>query len=56
MLAAWQYMINAVQSGMTPAEVADQVFTAISQRRLYILTHPATKALVRERMDNILGS
>jgi NAD(P)-dependent dehydrogenase (short-subunit alcohol dehydrogenase family) len=56
MLAVWQHMIDAVQSGMSPAEVTDQVFTAIRERRLYILTHPATKALVRERMDDILGS
>ena len=55
LLAAWQYMTNAVQSGMPPAEVADQVFAAINERRLYILTHPATKALVRERMEGILG-
>jgi NAD(P)-dependent dehydrogenase (short-subunit alcohol dehydrogenase family) len=56
MLAAWQYMTAAVQSGMSPAEVADQVFTAMRERQLYILTHPATKALVRERMEDILGT
>jgi NAD(P)-dependent dehydrogenase (short-subunit alcohol dehydrogenase family) len=56
MLAAWQYMANAVQSGISPAEVADQVFTAMRERQLYILTHPATKSLVRERMEEILGS
>jgi NAD(P)-dependent dehydrogenase (short-subunit alcohol dehydrogenase family) len=56
MLAVWQYMVSAVQSGISPAEVADQVFTAIRERQLYILTHPATKALVRERMESILGS
>jgi NAD(P)-dependent dehydrogenase (short-subunit alcohol dehydrogenase family) len=56
MLAVWQYMSDAVRSGMSPAEVADQVFSAIRAQQLYILTHPATKALVRERMDDILGS
>jgi NAD(P)-dependent dehydrogenase (short-subunit alcohol dehydrogenase family) len=55
-LAAWRYMSAAVQSGMSPAEVADQVFAAIGEGRLYILTHPATKTLVRERMEQILGS
>jgi hypothetical protein len=48
-------MVDAVQSGMSPAQVAECVFTAIRERQLYILTHPETKALVRERMEGILG-
>jgi NAD(P)-dependent dehydrogenase (short-subunit alcohol dehydrogenase family) len=55
LLAAWQYMIQAVQSGMSPDQVADRVFTAIRERQLYILTHPETTALVRARMEGILG-
>jgi NAD(P)-dependent dehydrogenase (short-subunit alcohol dehydrogenase family) len=55
LLAAWQYMVDAVQSGMPPAQVAECVFTAIRERQLYILTHPETKALVRARMEGILG-
>jgi NAD(P)-dependent dehydrogenase (short-subunit alcohol dehydrogenase family) len=55
LLAAWQYMTEAIQSGMSPAQVAECVFTAIREQQLYILTHPATKALVRSRMESILG-
>ncbi|MBX2997657.1 MAG: SDR family NAD(P)-dependent oxidoreductase [Caldilineaceae bacterium] len=46
---------QAAPPGMTPEQVADCVFTAIRENRLYILTHPESKAWVRERMENILA-
>jgi NAD(P)-dependent dehydrogenase (short-subunit alcohol dehydrogenase family) len=42
-------------TGMTPEEIADCLFTAIRENRLYILTHADSKAWVRERMENILA-
>jgi NAD(P)-dependent dehydrogenase (short-subunit alcohol dehydrogenase family) len=40
---------------MTPEQIADCVFRAIRENRLYILTHPESKAWVGERMENILA-
>jgi len=49
-------MISAViEAGMPPAEVADHVVEAIQQKRFYILTHPDTKAAIRNRMEAILA-
>ncbi len=46
---------RAIQSGIPPSEVADQVFRAIVDERLYILTHPEeARVLVEERLGNIL--
>jgi NAD(P)-dependent dehydrogenase (short-subunit alcohol dehydrogenase family) len=45
---------QAVQSGITPAQVADTVFEAIRQEKFYILTHPTTKLAVQVRMTDIL--
>lgn len=38
-----------------PDDVADYVFDAIHQERLYIVTHPESKAWIRTRMENILN-
>jgi NAD(P)-dependent dehydrogenase (short-subunit alcohol dehydrogenase family) len=46
---------ESAQSGMTPHQVADCVFTAMKENRLYILTHPESKEWVRGRMENILA-
>jgi NAD(P)-dependent dehydrogenase (short-subunit alcohol dehydrogenase family) len=47
---------QAVQDGMSPNEVADQVFNAIENEQFYILTHLAeTTPLVRQRMEDILS-
>jgi NAD(P)-dependent dehydrogenase (short-subunit alcohol dehydrogenase family) len=48
-------MRAAVEGGMPAEEVADQVFDAIRQERLYILTHPEYTHMVRERMEAILA-
>jgi NAD(P)-dependent dehydrogenase (short-subunit alcohol dehydrogenase family) len=46
---------NYVESGMDPAEVADQVVKAILSRQFYILTHDNSPALVRRRMEAIVS-
>jgi NAD(P)-dependent dehydrogenase (short-subunit alcohol dehydrogenase family) len=42
------------QFGMPPAQVADLVFDAIREERLYVLTHENIKDGVRRRMENII--
>ena len=44
-----------METGMSPAEVADHVYNAIQNGTFYIHTHPEYKAAIRERMDRILG-
>lgn len=43
-----------MEAGMSPEEVADHVCKAIQAGTFYIFTHPEQKALVQERMDNIM--
>ncbi len=45
---------KAVESGITPQKVADDVFDALMNDRFYIITHEMTKAGVKTRMDDIL--
>lgn len=45
---------QAVAAGLTPEQVADQVFNAIRDERFYIITHPEFKDAVRTRMEEIL--
>lgn len=46
---------QAVQAGMSPDQVADDVFKAVRDDKFYILTHPEmTKPPVRTRMEAIL--
>jgi NAD(P)-dependent dehydrogenase (short-subunit alcohol dehydrogenase family) len=46
---------NLLQSGLSPAAIADQVLDAIRDERLYILTHPEMSGIVRTRFDDILA-
>lgn len=46
---------QSAQAGMAPDQIADDVFSAMRENRLYILTHPESKAWVRERMEDILA-
>lgn len=46
---------NVVQNGIPASEVANHVFDAIRNERLYILTHPHTKEWVQHRMGQILA-
>jgi NAD(P)-dependent dehydrogenase (short-subunit alcohol dehydrogenase family) len=47
-------IMKAVQAGLEPKEVADQVFQAIKENKFYILTHPESKAAVHIRAEDIL--
>lgn len=49
-----QYMLQAIQAGMSPQQVADYVFQAIREERFYIFTHPEYIAAVQKRMDDII--
>ena len=42
------------KAGLSPAEVAAQVYNAIQNGTFYIHTHPEHKAWIRERMKRIL--
>ncbi len=43
-----------VATGMAPQELAGHVFDAIRNEQFYILPHPDWKALIEQRMQNIL--
>jgi len=43
-----------LKEGMSPQEVADQTFEAISSDQFYILTHPGHKEIIQRRMEDIL--
>lgn len=45
---------QSFEMGMAPAVVAQQVFAAIQEKRLYILTHPEENAWIRARAERIL--
>ena len=46
---------NLLKTGLQPAAVADQVFEAIRDDKLYVITHPEMDFIIRERFDNILA-
>ena len=47
---------KALQSSVTPENIADQVFDALRNDRFYILTHPeSTKKMVSNRLEDILS-
>ena len=52
--ARWHALVQASQAGMSPRQVAECVFKAVLEERFYILTHPATKAHIQRRMEDIL--
>ena len=54
-LAIIQSMIQAVETGMSPHQVADDVFKAIINEQFYILTHPDFNPEIQKRTDNILN-
>ncbi len=47
-------MREAVQTGISPAQVADAVFQAIRAEKFYVLTHPELQRFVRYRMEDIV--
>jgi NAD(P)-dependent dehydrogenase (short-subunit alcohol dehydrogenase family) len=46
---------NFLKSGLDPSKIADQVFEAIREDKLYIITHPEMDYIVKERFDKILA-
>ncbi|HLZ65629.1 MAG TPA: SDR family NAD(P)-dependent oxidoreductase [Aliidongia sp.] len=50
-----QAIMNAVENGIPVEQVADCVFDAIAAERFYILTHPAYKGAVKQRLEDILA-
>ena len=48
------FMIAAIEAGMSPPQVADKVFKAIKEERFYILTHPENAPVIQLRLDNLL--
>ncbi len=44
-----------IETGMSPLQVADQVFEAIKEERFYILTHPELTPLIQLRVDSLLS-
>jgi hypothetical protein len=44
----------AIEAGISPLQVADQVFEAIREERFYILTHPEWMPIIQLRVDNLL--
>ncbi len=52
---AYLDFLNAgVEAGMSPLQVADQVFEAIKEEKFYILTHPEWLPVIKLRVDNLL--
>ncbi len=54
LVAVFQGMRQAALAGMSPQEVADDVFKAIRAEQFYILTHPEFNPAVQKRMEDIL--
>lgn len=48
-------IMNAVQNGIPPEKVADDVIAAVKAGKFYILTHPHSKAGVQIRMEDIIN-
>jgi NADP-dependent 3-hydroxy acid dehydrogenase YdfG len=54
MEAMEQAFRQLLTTGLSPEQVAHDVFAAIRDERFYIITHPETKDRVRARMEDIL--
>ncbi len=52
--AYWDFMNGAVEAGMSPDKVADQVFEAIKEERFYVMTDPTFTPVVQLRMESLL--
>jgi hypothetical protein len=40
--------------GLSPERVAEVVVGAIREERLYVLTHPEWKGMIRQRLEDIM--
>jgi NAD(P)-dependent dehydrogenase (short-subunit alcohol dehydrogenase family) len=47
-------LVELIQSGLDPSDVAAQVLTAIQENELYVFTHPQFRVQVEERFATIL--
>jgi NAD(P)-dependent dehydrogenase (short-subunit alcohol dehydrogenase family) len=47
---------QAVDTGMTPEQVADRVLAAVREQRLYVFTHPEMMEDLRKRTEAMLAS
>ena len=52
--ALWQAGRDAIAAGMPSPQVAEHVFRAIREERLYILTHPDWNEAIQQRAANIV--
>jgi NADP-dependent 3-hydroxy acid dehydrogenase YdfG len=50
-----QLLDSTIRQGMTPAELAAQVFAAIAEKRFWILPHKGFKPALERRVQSILG-
>jgi NAD(P)-dependent dehydrogenase (short-subunit alcohol dehydrogenase family) len=46
---------NFLKNGMAPADIAEQVFQAVRDEKLYIITHPEMDFIIKDRFDRILA-
>jgi NAD(P)-dependent dehydrogenase (short-subunit alcohol dehydrogenase family) len=46
---------NFLKNGMDPADIADQVVTAIRDEKLYVITHPEMDFIFRDRFEKIMA-
>ncbi|GFN30066.1 SDR family NAD(P)-dependent oxidoreductase [Paenibacillus xylaniclasticus] len=46
---------KAVENGLYPEDVADQIFEGIISGQLYIITEPKFKPAIRQHMENVLN-
>jgi len=53
--AAAQMIRAAVDGGITPDAVAEEVLAAVRDERFYVLPHPEMKGAIKHRMDDVLG-
>ncbi|MBV9510122.1 MAG: SDR family NAD(P)-dependent oxidoreductase [Caulobacteraceae bacterium] len=50
-----QSLVGAIASGMSAAEVAQQVLSAVREGRFYVLTHPQGLPLIERRLNALLA-
>jgi NAD(P)-dependent dehydrogenase (short-subunit alcohol dehydrogenase family) len=53
--ATAQAVRDFLANGKSPAEIADLVWKAIRDEKLYVITHEEMDGLIKERFDNILA-
>jgi len=46
---------QALAAGLKPPEVAGRVFSAIAERRFYVLTHPEHNRVITKRTEAMLA-